>query len=127
MFRNILGCHPCLWCTVSSRDLLIPPLNRTSTPELRTLNQLHEDNRRFCDAGNKLKEVKHYNNVKSKPIINIPLEQVIMITKYILIILIMELIMYVHTYIVQASIGGILEELTVFYLTLLLYKAPSRL
>ena len=71
------GKHPCLWCTVTSQQMQLPPSQRTVEVEERTLESLESDHTKFQEnyKGN-LKNAMDANNVIDKPFFKIPLDQV---------------------------------------------------
>ncbi len=71
-----LGRHNCLWCLVPSSKLVESPSCRGSF-QLRTLESLRDDHRRFMTAGKgNLKAAKNYNNIIGEILLDIPLTHV---------------------------------------------------
>ena len=71
------GKHPCLWCTVTSEEMQLPPAQRTAAAIERTLESMKNDLATFRGRykGN-LKNAMNANNVIDEPFFNIPLDQV---------------------------------------------------
>ena len=71
------GKHPCLWCTVTSQQMQLPPSQRTVAVVERTLESMKSDLTTFREKfkGN-LKNAMDANNVIDEPFFNIPLNQV---------------------------------------------------
>ncbi len=76
MYGTLTGRHCCLWCTIPSSDLKLPPLQRGLYPA-RTLDTLKKDYKRFLsEGGGDLQKAKFFNNVIRDILLGIPLTQV---------------------------------------------------
>ena len=75
---QLVGRHPCLWCQVRRDELAIPPEERQSTPQLRSLQTLQHNYLGFTTlSGGDLRKAKQHCNVIGKSFFLIPLDQVI--------------------------------------------------
>ena len=69
---NVLGRHPCLWCTINTEEMKVPREERAPVAP-RTLDSLQADLLLFQTAGNgDLKKAKNYNNVIGPYFFHIP-------------------------------------------------------
>ncbi|CAI8035574.1 hypothetical protein GBAR_LOCUS19935, partial [Geodia barretti] len=67
------GRHPCLWCQVRRDELAIPPEERQSTPQLRSLQTLQHNYLGFTTlSGGDLRKAKQHCNVIGKSFFLIP-------------------------------------------------------
>ena len=73
----ISGCHCCLYCLTTSDELhLQPPIENL---DLRTIDSILHDHRRFMQCGGDRRKAKEFNNVIHEPFFkSIPLSQVIL-------------------------------------------------
>ena len=67
-----------MFCTASNKD---EKDKLTCNAEPRTLETLKRDLASFDDNGGNLKSAKLFNNVINEPIVNVPLDQVILLKK----------------------------------------------
>lgn len=70
-----VGRHCCLWCTITSGDLIKPLSVRKRSPE-RTLHTLQQDHQEFLQSGGDIRRAKYHNNVIGPSIFDIPLDRV---------------------------------------------------
>ena len=59
---HLSGRHCCLFCTITSQQLMIHRANRPNIP-LRSLDTLNERHAAFVRAGSNLKKAKFFDNV----------------------------------------------------------------
>lgn len=71
----LLGRHCCLWCTITSDQLIVPKASRQPVT-VRTLDHLSEKYSEFVADGGNLKKAKFHCNVIGETLFNIPLTQV---------------------------------------------------
>ena len=71
----LLGRHCCLWCTITSDQLIVPKASRQPVT-VRTLDHLAERYSAFLADGGNLKKAKFHCNVIGETLFNIPLTQV---------------------------------------------------
>lgn len=70
------GRHCCLWCLISQDQLKVAPDIRGPV-QLRTIQGICSDHKRFEEAGSILKNVKKFHNCLNPPFFsNFPLSQV---------------------------------------------------
>ena len=65
---HLSGRHCCLWCTITSQQLMIPRANRP----LRSLYTLNERHAIFVQDGSNLKKAKFFDNVIGPTFFDIP-------------------------------------------------------
>ena len=65
-----------MWCLIDSADLKTPPDQTKKQPELRTLQGMKDDHKRFVEAGEVHDNVKLFNNCLRGPFFDIPLDNV---------------------------------------------------
>lgn len=70
------GRHCCLYCTIASDQMKVPPASRAKQVTTRTLESLKADHARFMGGGGNIKQAKFYNNVICPLYFDIPLDQV---------------------------------------------------
>ncbi len=71
-----VGRHCCVWCTITSADL-IKPLSKRNLSPLRSLETLNEDLRKFMqESGGDINKAKFHNNVIGPAMLDIPLDMV---------------------------------------------------
>lgn len=66
----LTGIHPCYKCTITNKDLQLPPDQRDKAPA-RTLESMTDDYKKFMAAGAILKNAQQFNNVIRAPILDI--------------------------------------------------------
>ena len=72
-----IGKHPCLWCTVTTEEMQIPPGKRSIPTTKRSLESMAKDLKRFREElKGILKLAKEANNVIDDPYFKIALDQV---------------------------------------------------
>ena len=77
MYMHYAGRHPCLWCQVKRDQLAIPPEERKSSAQLRSLHTLQQNYANFITVGGgDLQKAKNHYNVIGKSFFPIPLDQV---------------------------------------------------
>jgi hypothetical protein len=74
-FVDILGCYPCLLCTIHKEDMKTPLSVRGYSPT-RSLQSIYENYSKYSAAGFPRKDAQFYSNCISEPIWDIPLDQV---------------------------------------------------
>ena len=72
---HLLGCYPCLLCTIHKDDMKIP-LSRRGYSPTRTLEFIYENHSKYSAAGYPRRHAQFYSNCISEPIWDIPLDQV---------------------------------------------------
>ena len=73
--NNSIGRHCCLWCTITSEQLIVPRATRPVV-HLRTLDNLAQRYAEFLSDGGNLKKAKLHENVIDTTFFDIPLLQV---------------------------------------------------
>lgn len=76
----ILGRYCCLWCLITQSELKEPQSER-GLKEERTVEKLVADYDRFKEAGSVISKAKQYNNCIRPPLINVPIDQVVSLSK----------------------------------------------
>ena len=71
-YKLKIGCHCCLWCTISNEELKIP----RATRQQRSITQRSLAYSEFEADGSNLKKAKMHDNVFGKAFFDIPLSQV---------------------------------------------------